>query len=65
MTRHIGGTLNLEAMRVLYRPTDPSKLGAEVRRLSREGLRPRDLATALRMPLSDVLAALRQPRDES
>ena len=41
-----------------HRP-DPAGVAAEVRRLGHEHrLRPRDIASALRIPLSDVLAAL-------
>ncbi len=62
MTRTIGGNLDLETMRVLYRPHDPAKLGAEVRRLAATGLKPRDISAALHMGLPDVLDALRVDR---
>lgn len=60
-TRSIGGTLDLEALRMLHRPADPRLLAAEARRLAATGLRPRDIAQALRLPMSEVLSALQAP----
>jgi hypothetical protein len=44
----------------LHRPTDPTALAGEIRRLHGTGLTPRDIATSLRIDLSVVLTALRQ-----
>ena len=41
-----------------HRPTDLAELNREVKRLSADGLRPRDIAQALRMNDADVLAIL-------
>ena len=43
----------------LHRPTDPSAMGAEIRRLRATGLTPRDLSMALHLDLAAVLEALR------
>ncbi len=66
MTRNIGGTLDMAAMAMLYgsrdqhRPSDPAVIAAEIRRLHRDGLKPRDIANSLRLGLGAVLEALRQ-----
>lgn len=60
MNRRIGGVLDLEALRQLHRPSDPHRLAAEARRLAGTGLKPRDVAQALRLPLPEVLAALQE-----
>jgi hypothetical protein len=44
----------------LYRPTDPAVLAREIRRLVGAGLKPRDVATALRIDLAVVLGAIRE-----
>jgi hypothetical protein len=44
----------------LHRPTDPGALAREIRRLARTGLRPRDIAAALRVDLGAVLSAIRE-----
>jgi hypothetical protein len=44
-----------------HRPTDPEAIAAEVRRLAASGLRPADVATALRMNPAAVLEALAAP----
>ena len=59
-----GGDLDLAAYRVLanlHRP-DEAGLRAEVRRLAADGLRPADIATALRLPLDAVLNLLAEVR---
>lgn len=43
-----------------HRPTDPDALAIEIHRLHRGGLKPRDIASALRLDLAAVLTALRQ-----
>ncbi len=43
------------ARRDRYRPTDPAALAAEVRRLHRTGLTARDISTALRLQLDQVV----------
>lgn len=42
-----------------HRPTDPDAIAREVRRLAATGLRPGDVAAALRIALPVVLEALR------
>ena len=42
-----------------YRPTDPAAIAAECRRLCGTGLKPRDVAQALRIDLAAVVEALR------
>ena len=59
----IGGTHGLELYQALsgrdrHRPTDPEVLATEIRRLHASGLRPRDIAQALRLDLGTVLGAL-------
>jgi hypothetical protein len=44
----------------MNRPTDPTQLGMEIRRLSKEGLTPRDISVALRLALPVVLEALQR-----
>jgi hypothetical protein len=44
----------------MYKPTDPAAIALEIRRQHRTGLKPRDIATALRVDIGDVLAALRE-----
>ena len=45
-------------------PTDAKVLTAEIRRLRRDGLTPRDIAVALRLDIGAVLAALRDTATE-
>jgi hypothetical protein len=59
MRNSIGGTIDY---RDLYRPQTRAGLAAAVRELHSRGLRPRDIAGHLRLSLTDVLAALREPR---
>lgn len=40
------------------RPSDPTAIAAEVRRLRKDGLKPRDISTALRVGITEVLEAL-------
>jgi hypothetical protein len=65
----IPGYLDLHALAMLagsshdaraqeHRPTEPAALAAEIRRLRRTGLTPRDIAVALRIGLGQVLEAL-------
>ncbi len=42
----------------MHRPTDPAVIAAEIRRMYREGLKPRDIAVALRLGVSAVLQVL-------
>jgi hypothetical protein len=46
--------------RDMFKPTDPTAIAAEIRRLHQTGLKPRDIATSLRMGLGAVLEALRK-----
>lgn len=41
-----------------HRPQDQAAMAAEIRRLSAEGLKPRDIAAALRLDLAAVLVML-------
>ena len=41
-----------------HRPTDPAVLSAEIRRLAATGLTARDISTALRIDMAQVLEAL-------
>jgi hypothetical protein len=55
----IPGALDLDAMAVLYgrdqyRPTDPEQLGGEIRRLARSGLKPLEIARAMRLTLEQI-----------
>jgi hypothetical protein len=51
----IGGVLLYELLAQQHRPRDDGALAAECRRLVSTGLTPRDVATALRLELADVL----------
>lgn len=42
-----------------HRPTDPVALQREVRRLRAAGLKPRDIAQALRLGIGQVLAMIK------
>jgi hypothetical protein len=42
----------------LHRPTGPDAIGAEIRRLRAQGLKPHDIAEALRIGVSAVVQAL-------
>ncbi len=44
-----------------YRPSDPAQLAHAVRALAWQGLRPVDIAQALRVALPAVLEMLREP----
>lgn len=46
----------------LHRPADPGAIAAEVRRMAASGLTAADVASALRLPLGDVLEALQGVR---
>jgi hypothetical protein len=60
MTRRtVPGQLGYHELALLYRPTDPAALKAEIRRMRSRGLLPRDIATALRLDLAAVVEALR------
>jgi hypothetical protein len=59
----IGGPLDwalLYGRRDLYRPTDPTLIAAEVRRMHRDGLKVRDIADSLRIGVAAVTQALRE-----
>ena len=57
--RTIGGALDYRVLAELHRPRDDASLAAECRRLHATGLTPRDVATALRVDLANVLEWLR------
>ena len=57
----MGDTIDYNIRAQLHRPADPAVLAAEIRRLRAQGLRPRDLSVALRLPLGAVLDALADP----
>ena len=44
----------------MHRPTDPTALAGEIRRLHGTGLTPRDIAATLRLDMAAVLQALRE-----
>jgi hypothetical protein len=48
----------------LHRPTDPSVLGAEIRRMHAIGLKARDIAEALHLNLAAVIEALHSKSPE-
>jgi len=48
----------------MHRPTDPSVVAGEIRRLRQTGLTARDVAALLRLDLGVVLAALRAAGSE-
>jgi hypothetical protein len=56
--RGVPGQLDWRQLADQRRPRDPDLLAHEIRRLSRNGLRPRDIADALRLPLPAVLEVL-------
>jgi len=76
VTRSIPGHLDLHALAALsgaaaydaraqlHRPTDPAQLAAEVRRLAATGLKPTDIASALRTGIGQVHDALGRPDAE-
>jgi hypothetical protein len=43
-----------------HRPTDPAAIAAEMRRLARSGLTARDIATAFRVNVANVLEAVQE-----
>jgi hypothetical protein len=55
--------LDYERLARQHRPTDQAALAREIRRLYADGLKPRDIAAALRFDLPAVLTAL-QPHLE-
>jgi hypothetical protein len=59
MTRPtVGGSLNYAVLAQLHKPTDPRAIAVEIRRMHAGGLKPRDVAVALRLDLSQVLEAI-------
>jgi hypothetical protein len=46
---------------ILNRPASTEQLAAEIRRLRGTGLTARDISEALRLPLPEILEALREP----
>jgi hypothetical protein len=64
-TRHvsrktIGGALRYELLAQQHRPRDQAALARECVRLAALGLRARDIASALRLDLGEVLAMINQ-----
>jgi hypothetical protein len=66
-TTTIGGVIGLRELAKLtgyderaqrHRPSDPQELAQEIRRLHAGGLKPRDIAGALRIGLGVVLSAV-------
>ena len=58
-----GATMNENSYRdraEFYRPTDPAQLAAEVTRLTRQGLKVRDIAAALKLNPAEVATILVQ-----
>jgi hypothetical protein len=49
----------------LHRPTDPSVIGAEIRRMHAGGLTARDIAEALHLNLAAVIEALHSKPPEA
>jgi hypothetical protein len=64
MIRVIPGAVDWRDLAERYRPTDVDALAAEIRRLHASGLKARDLSTALRLPLNEVLDMIQNPRRE-
>lgn len=58
MNQTIGGTLTFAALQRLHQPFETEKIDAEIRRLHRDGLQPRDVSEALRLPLDKVVNVL-------
>lgn len=68
MSRSTGGVLDMAAYEALagkHRPTDAKALAAEIRRLYATGLRPRDIAGALRLTHAEVFNVLGNDNDQS
>lgn len=64
VSTHIPGALDWRTLAEradAHRPRDPSVLAAELRRLHATGLTARDIASATRVPLTTVHAALGTP----
>lgn len=57
--RVIPGVMDYALLAQKHRPTDQTALRAEVCRLATTGLKPIDIATALRLDLAAVLEMLR------
>jgi hypothetical protein len=67
MRNAIGGKLDVAALRLLYRPTDPEALRREGLRLRRQGLHDRDLAAILGMTeaaVGELLATIPPGRQD-
>lgn len=65
VSTHIPGALDWRTLAERadrHRPRDPGVLAAELRRLRSTGLTPRDLASAMRMPLATVHELLAEQR---
>lgn len=56
----IGGVLDYRLLAQRHRPADPSAIGAEIRRQASQGLKPRDIASALGVHIDIVLRELHQ-----
>lgn len=59
MTR-IGGALDYAKLAQHHRPADPAALAGEIRRQASQGLKPRDIASAIGVHIDIVLRELRQ-----
>jgi len=57
----IPGELDWRRLSEQHRPTEPSQLASEIRRLRATGLTARDIATSLRLDLAYVLEVIQQP----
>jgi hypothetical protein len=57
---HIGGELDWRRLAEAHRPTEPSALAVEVRRLHGTGWSARDIASALRLDIVFVLELIQR-----
>lgn len=56
----IPGKLDYTKLAQRHRPADPEAIGAEIRRQAAQGLKPRDIASAIGVHIDIVLRELRQ-----
>ena len=61
---NVGGRLDYARLANLHRPADPAAIAREVRRLHNTGLKPRDIAVALRIAPDQVMNMLDPPGQE-
>jgi hypothetical protein len=59
-TKNIGGAQRYDQLANANRPHDEQSLARECSRLRLTGLTPRDIATALRLDIGEVLELLRE-----